>query len=109
MKPEHPSIRAPLAQSFLKGAAFAAGAASFLALGMIIAQSIHTFSAGEVVSASKINENFQIAAPAGFVGAFMLTACPSGWIPADGTNGTPDLRGRFVRGRDDMGTGAGGN
>jgi len=94
--------------SFLKGAAFAAGAAAFLALGVIIAQSVHTFTAGEVVSASKINENFQIAAPEGAIMAFYLSACPSGWVAADGTNSTPDLRGRFVRGRDDAGTGAAG-
>ncbi len=36
--------------------------------------------------------------------AFNLTACPSGWGMANGTNGTPDLRGEFVRGWD--GTGA---
>ncbi|MBE7439382.1 MAG: phage tail protein [Spirochaetales bacterium] len=97
---EQQSSRAAVAAYFLKGAAFSAGAASFLALGMIIAQSLNTFQAGEVVSASKINQNFQIAAPQGFVGAFMLSACPSGWILADGSNGTPDLRGRFIRGRD---------
>jgi hypothetical protein len=32
------------------------------------------------------------------VAAFNLTTCPAGWIPADGTNGTRDLRGSFVRG-----------
>ena len=30
--------------------------------------------------------------------AFNLSACPTGWIPADGTNGTIDLRGQFIRG-----------
>ncbi|MFA6463583.1 MAG: hypothetical protein WCV55_01100 [Candidatus Paceibacterota bacterium] len=38
------------------------------------------------------------SAPAGIVAAFNLTTCPSGWIPSDGTNGTRDLRGVFVRG-----------
>lgn len=97
---EQQSSRAAVAAYFLKGAAFSAGAGTFLALGIILAQSINTFQSGEVVSASKINQNFQIAAPQGFIGAFMLSACPSGWIIADGTNGTPDLRGRFIRGRD---------
>jgi len=30
--------------------------------------------------------------------SFNLASCPSGWIEADGTNGTPDLRGAFIRG-----------
>ncbi|MBE7440022.1 MAG: hypothetical protein HS115_16335 [Spirochaetales bacterium] len=84
----------------MRGAAFAAGVATFLAVGIVIAQSIHTFSSGDVVSASKINEDFQIAAPEGALMGFHLASCPSGWILADGTNGTPDLRGRFLRGRD---------
>jgi hypothetical protein len=33
--------------------------------------------------------------------AFYLENCPEGWAPANGTNGTPDLRGQFVRARDD--------
>jgi hypothetical protein len=40
------------------------------------------------------------SAPTGAVMAFNLDACPSGWLLADGTNGTPDLRGVFVRGLD---------
>lgn len=36
--------------------------------------------------------------PQGAVMSFYLDACPSGWILADGTNGTPDLRGAFIRG-----------
>ena len=38
--------------------------------------------------------------PSGFIGAFNLATCPSGWNAADGTNGTPDLRGEFIRGVD---------
>lgn len=38
--------------------------------------------------------------PAGAVMAFNLATCPTGWIAADGTNSTPDLRGEFVRGLD---------
>ena len=30
--------------------------------------------------------------------AFNLSSCPSGWKASDGTNGTVDLRGYFVRG-----------
>jgi hypothetical protein len=38
--------------------------------------------------------------------AFNLTTCPSGWVPADGTNGTVDLRGVFVRGMESFNGGA---
>ncbi len=107
---------------FVRGAGFVAGAIALGGISILVAQSLTTFSSGQVVSASAINANFtdlqnQITAldqkfapadPAGVVAAFFLTACPTGWIPADGNNGTPDLRGRFVRGRDDFGTGAAG-
>ena len=43
--------------------------------------------------------------PSGFVGSFNLTACPSGWQPADGRSNRPDLRGVFVRGMEDFGSG----
>jgi len=36
--------------------------------------------------------------PSGAVMPFYLSSCPAGWKLADGTNGTPDLRGAFVRG-----------
>lgn len=36
--------------------------------------------------------------PTGAVMAFNLISCPSGWALSDGTNGTRDLRGMFVRG-----------
>lgn len=31
---------------------------------------------------------------------FRSTTCPTGWIPANGTNGTLDMRGEFIRGWD---------
>ena len=31
---------------------------------------------------------------------FNSTVCPSGWVAANGTNGTLDLRGEFIRGWD---------
>lgn len=93
---------------FFKGAAFAAGLTVFVSLSWLAAQTLNSFNPGDVVSSTKINENFLIAAPTGQVSAFYLGACPDGWEPADGTNGTPDLRGRFIRGLDDAGTGAAG-
>ncbi|GBF50117.1 hypothetical protein LPTSP4_16410 [Leptospira ryugenii] len=73
------------------------------------AAAMKVFSPGDTLSSSAINRNFLIAAPEGAVIAFYLNECPEGWAPADGSNGTPDLRGRFVRGRDNVGTGAAGN
>lgn len=35
--------------------------------------------------------------PAGAVVPFNLTACPTGWVIADGTGGTVDMRARFAR------------
>ena len=40
------------------------------------------------------------AMPQGTVAFFALTACPEGWVLADGTNGTYDLRGEFIRALD---------
>ncbi|MBE7439796.1 MAG: tail fiber protein [Spirochaetales bacterium] len=100
-------MKQELKKSFLKGAAFAGGAAVFIGLTFIVAQSINTFTSGEVVSASKINANFQMAAPEGAIMAFYLSACPSGWLAADGTNSTPDLRGQFIRGLNSFGSAAG--
>lgn len=36
--------------------------------------------------------------PPGMISAFNTATCPVGWIPANGNNGTPDLRGRFPLG-----------
>jgi len=36
--------------------------------------------------------------PANTISAFYQPTCPTGWILADGTSGTPDLRGIFIRG-----------
>lgn len=100
-------FRVELLQSFQKGMAFAAGAGLFGALSVLMAQSFTSFQAGEVISAAKINENFLIAAPPGIVAAFNLSSCPTGWVAADGTGGTPDLRGQVVRGLNNFGSAAG--
>lgn len=34
--------------------------------------------------------------PAGMISPFYLKTCPTGWVAADGTGGTPDLRDKFV-------------
>jgi hypothetical protein len=73
------------------------------------AYSMNIFSPGDVISAAKINKNFAIAAPEGAVMAFYLPDCPDGWTLADGTLGTPDLRGRFIRGLDSRAEADGGN
>ena len=40
------------------------------------------------------------SAPSNLVGYFYAATCPTGWVMADGTGGTPDLRGEFIRGWD---------
>ncbi len=77
------------------------------AVSVLIAQSIQTFSPGELITASGINKNFEIAAPRNAVMAFYQAACPTGWVAADGTNGTPDLRGQFIRGLNNFSSAAG--
>ncbi len=39
-------------------------------------------------------------APIWTIAAFNSATCPAGWSPANGTSGTPDLRGEFIRGLD---------
>ncbi len=85
---------------------------------------LYEFQPQAPVSSSQINHNFtelynKITAlettlnetiPTGTVAAFFLTSCPARWIPADGGthNGlsTPDLRGMFLRGLNNFGTGS---
>ena len=44
--------------------------------------------------------------PSDAVMAFNLVSCPTGWIPADGISGTPDLRGVFIRGTETFDAGS---
>lgn len=43
--------------------------------------------------------------PSGAIMPFYLTTCPSWWLPADGSSGTPDLRGQFLRGMNTFNSG----
>lgn len=52
------------------------------------------------VSGNKICATIASNTPTWAIMAFNLSTCPSGWIAADGTSGTPDLRGEFIRGLD---------
>jgi len=97
-------VKEYLKSGFLKGVGLSVG---FLSTSLFAAAAaMNVFSPGEVISSAEINQNFAIAAPEGAVMAFYLADCPEGWTVADGTNGTPDLRGRFIRGMDNMGVGA---
>ncbi|KAB2928984.1 MAG: tail fiber protein [Leptonema illini] len=99
-------VKEYLKSGFLKGVGLSVG---FLSTSLFAAAAaMNVFSPGEVISSAEINQNFAIAAPEGAVMAFYLADCPEGWAVADGTNGTPDLRGRFIRGMDDVGVGAAG-
>jgi hypothetical protein len=35
--------------------------------------------------------------PSGMIAGFAVCCCPAGWQNADGTSGSPDLRGNFIR------------
>lgn len=106
MKQLKGSITEYLRSGFYKGVGLTIG---FFTTSLVAAAAaMNIFAPGEVISSARINQNFLIAAPEGAVVAFYLPNCPEGWAPADGSNGTPDLRGAFVRGRDDVGTGAAG-
>ncbi len=66
--------------------------------------SITNVNPGETLSASLFNEVLEnqrvlkaSVVPAWFVWTFNLSSCPTWWLPANGTNGTPDLRWEFVR------------
>ena len=97
-------VKEYLKSGFLKGVGLSVG---FLSTSLFAAAAaMNVFSPGEVISSAEINQNFAIAAPEGAIMAFYLADCPEGWTVADGTNGTPDLRGRFIRGMDNMGVGA---
>jgi len=54
-----------------------------------LARTPYSFSLGTSTSS---------AIPTGMIAPFNLTECPTGWTLANGSNGTPDLRGIFIRG-----------
>ena len=89
----------------------------------------NTFSDGETLTAGKLNQNFEslriaISSTVGTISAYGGTSAPTGWLLCDGTSvsqttyadlyavigcnfgcsggnfNLPDLRGRFLRGRD---------
>jgi hypothetical protein len=96
-----PAILTLVRSGFFKGVGFSLG---MMTTGLFAAAAaMNVFSPGEVISSAEINQNFAIAAPEGAIMAFYLADCPEGWTVADGENGTPDLRGRFIRGMDNMG------
>jgi hypothetical protein len=72
------------------------GVASLLSTGSIGASQYCDASGGNCATPPLVGVG--VGVPAGAIMAFNLTTCPSGWVPADGTNGTPDLRGSFIRG-----------
>lgn len=88
-----------LIEKFSLGAAMGFGlTASVLAVSAVYATYASlTASTSELLTKDKWNEMLQYTVPPGAVMAFNLSACPTGWSIANGTGGTPDLRGEFIR------------
>ena len=70
-----------------------------IAAGQIV-DAIYDGTQFELVSAPVNTPPPTSAVPAGAVMAFNLSACPVGWVASNGSGGTVDLRGLFVRGLD---------
>ncbi len=87
-------------------AAFAALSASVLHSGggnttvQQLSSSVENSQAGTFIDFPQVRQGGSILIPSGFIGMWSgsADAIPSGWLLCDGTNGTPDLRGRFVLG-----------
>ena len=64
-------------------------------------------AAGQIVDAVYDGTQFELVSnatntgvPSGAVEAFYLSSCPSGWLPANGSSGTINMVGYFIRGLD---------
>ncbi|PKL15001.1 MAG: hypothetical protein CVV50_01540 [Spirochaetae bacterium HGW-Spirochaetae-6] len=79
------------------------------------ADGIWQVNPGDPISSTNINENFNTLmglikdlqknqVPSKAIMPF-YSNCPANWVIADGSNGTPDLRGQFLRGLNDFGSG----
>jgi len=71
---------------------------SFIFIGVTLTFAATLNINGNVNSSGSVMQGGNILVPSGAVMAFYLYNCPAGWIAADGANGTPDLRGVFIRG-----------
>lgn len=61
----------------------------------------YTLDVNGIVNATNFYKNgtpFLAGSPANTIASFNQATCPVGWVLADGTSGTPDLRGIYVRG-----------
>lgn len=86
------------------GQGFAMGFGIMAAVGLVsVAYATYatlSVAGGDQLSSSKWNELVSYTVPPGAVMAFNLASCPTGWSAANGSGGTPDLRGEFIRGLD---------
>jgi hypothetical protein len=80
--------------SYLSNTRISAENVSFKSGGEFFANSTSVYyNNGSLVTDLRINN-----LPPNAVMSFNLASCPTGWSLADGTGGTPDLRGIFIRG-----------
>lgn len=93
-------------QSFLSGLVF-----SWTVLSSFLVYAtwtdIATQNTGDTINATiwnnvvtKVNTIWNTYAPSWAIMAFYLSSCPTGWVAADGNNGTPNLKWEFIRGWD---------
>jgi len=83
---------------------FALGIGFFIFLGIVFGvYAVGFHPANEILSGNftgtyNFTGNVYGIIPTGFIGSFNLASCPNGWKQSDGTLGTLDLRGQFLRG-----------
>ncbi len=66
-------------------------------------------STGIKVDKSGVSVDMGYVVPRGIIVMFSGSAAPTGWAFCDGTNGTPDLRDKFVKGSNNFSTFGGGH
>lgn len=66
-------------------------------------------STGIKVDANGVSVDMGYVVPKGIIVMFSGSAAPSGWAFCDGSNGTPDLRDRFIKGSQNFDKSTGGN
>lgn len=97
--PAQAQILSSVPYSFLNGTTANATQvnANFAAIVAGVNSGAATLTAFNALSATVATNQTALS---GLYGFFNASSCPTGWLPADGTSSTVDLRGYFIRGWD---------